>query len=109
MKMRSSRFYGNWYLFALGMVTFIFLSQMAAADPLCTNCSVNLVKWALPRSEMLMVGWMVAVVNESWMARFSIRGLFRKLPYLGRKLREQTQSQTAENSSKSNGRRSASD
>ncbi len=109
MKMKTSRFLSNWYLVALAMVTFIFLSQMAIAEPLCVNCSVNLVKWALPRAELLMGGWIVALVNESWMARIQIAGLFRKLAFVGRKSREMTPSQTDGASSQSPGARSASD
>ena len=109
MKMKTSRFLSNWYLFALALVTFIFLSQMAIANPLCTNCSINLVKWALPRAELLMGGWMVAVVNESWMARSAIVTAFRKLPYVGRKTRATTPSQTDGTSAQSTGARSASD
>lgn len=100
MKMKASRFYSNWYLVALAMVTFVFLSQMAIAEPLCTNCSVNLVKWALPRSELLMVGWIVAMVNESWMARSALFSAIRKLPNVVRRARESAPPQTAETSSK---------
>ena len=109
MKMKASRFYSNWYLVALSMVTFIFLSQMAIAEPLCTHCSVNLVKWALPRAELLMVGWMVAMVNESWMARREIAATFRKLPNAVLKARATTPSQAAGTSSTSNKAGSTSD
>lgn len=109
MKMKSSRFFGNWYLFALALITFIFLSQMAIANPLCSNCSINLVKWALPRAELLMVGWLVAVVNESWMARSQIATLFRKLPNFLRKKRQMAPSETDRGTSQSPGASSASD
>ena len=99
MKMKASRFYSNWYLIALAMATLIFLSQMAIAEPLCTHCSVNLVKWALPRSELLMLGWIVATVNESWMARHDLMAALRRLPDTVRKARASTPSQTAEPSS----------
>ena len=99
MKMKSSRFYSNWYLIGLAIATFIFLSQMAIAEPLCTGCSVNLVKWALPRSELLMFGWIVATVNESWMARFDLMAALRRLPDTVRKARASTPSQTADPSS----------
>jgi len=91
------------------MKTKIFEHDNFLAAVLCVNCSVNLVKWALPRAELLMGGWIVALVNESWMARIQIAGLFRKLPFVGRKSREMTPSQTDGASSQSPGARSASD
>lgn len=88
MKMKASRFYSNWYLVMIAAATFIFLSQMSVAEPLCVNCSVNLVKWALPRAEWLMGGWIIAIVNETWMARSMIASAYRKLPFVARKARE---------------------
>lgn len=102
MKMKASRFYSNWYLILIAMASFVFLSQMAIAEPLCTNCSVNLVKWALPRAELLMGGWLIAVVNESWMARSMIASAYRKLPFVVRRARAIAESQKAAHSSASN-------
>jgi|GEM_PF-2031395 len=96
MKMNTNRFISNWYLFAIALVTFIFLTEMAIADPLCTNCSVNLVKWALPRAELLMLGWIIAVGNESWMARSKIVKLLRHLRFTGRNSRNTPPSNAAE-------------
>ena len=74
--MKLSRILSNWYLVGMAALTFVFLGQLATATPMCTNCSVNLVAWALPRADWLMVGWLIAAVNEIWMARHKISGLF---------------------------------
>ena len=85
--MSKSRMISNYYLFIVAGITFIFLSNMAFAEPLCTNCSVNLVKWALPRAELLMGAWVIAMINETWMAKSMIFAVCRKLPFVGTEAR----------------------
>ncbi len=67
------------YLLTLGILSFWFMTEMAMADPLCANCSVNLVVWALPRAEILMVGWVIAGLGTLWTFRGSVFHAFRHL------------------------------
>ncbi len=63
----------------LGILSFWFMGMMAVAEPLCTYCSVELVKWALPRAEILTVAWMVAGIGTLWYYRQDLAGLLRYL------------------------------
>ena len=60
------------YLVMMGILTSWFLVQLAVANPLCTNCSVNLVQWAMPRAEILVLGWLVAGMGAVWLYRRDI-------------------------------------
>ena len=67
------------YLVTLGILSFWFMTEMAMANPLCSNCSVDLVVWALPRAEILMVGWVIAGMGTLWAFRGSAIHAFRHL------------------------------
>ena len=70
------------YLVTLGILSFWFMTEMAMANPLCSNCSVDLVVWALPRAEILMGGWIIAGLGALWAFRSSIIHAFRNLKLL---------------------------
>ncbi len=72
------------YLITLGILSFWFMTEMAMANPLCSNCSVNLVAWALPRAEILMVGWIIAGMGTVWSYRVNIISAFRHLNFLSK-------------------------
>lgn len=72
MKLTTPIYFWRWYVVLLFTVTGIFLTQLAMADPLCTNCSVALVKWAMPRAEALMVAWAAAGGGFIWFSRDTI-------------------------------------
>lgn len=63
------------YLFTLGALSLWFMAEIAVANPLCTHCSVTLVKWALPRAEFLMICWVVAGIGAFWLYRHSLVNL----------------------------------
>ena len=67
------------YLVTLGILSFWFMTEMAMANPLCSNCSVALVAWALPRAEILMVGWVIAGIGTLWTFQGSVIHTFRHL------------------------------
>lgn len=67
------------YLITLSILSLWFMTEMAMADPLCANCSVALVVWALPRAEILMVGWIIAGMGTLWSFRGSVFHAFRHL------------------------------
>ncbi len=67
------------YLITLGTLSFWFMIKMAVAEPLCTGCSVSLVKWALPRAEILTFAWMFAGMGALWYYRQSFTDLMRYL------------------------------
>ena len=73
------------YLIILGILSFWFMVMMAVAEPLCTHCSVNLVKWALPRAEILSFAWMVAGVGTFWYYRQSLAALLSRYFRIPRK------------------------
>ena len=55
------------YLVMMGILTAWFLTLLAIANPLCTNCSVNMVQWAMPRAELLVFGWLIAGTGAVWL------------------------------------------
>ena len=57
------------YVVTLGVLSAWFLGALAMADPKCTNCSVNLVMWAMPRAEILTGAWFIAGAGYLWIIR----------------------------------------
>jgi len=57
------------YLVMMGILTSWFLLQLAYANPLCIHCSVTLIKWSMPRAEILVFGWLVAGMGAIWLHR----------------------------------------
>lgn len=74
------------YLITLGILSFWFMIKMAVAEPLCTGCSVSLVKWALPRAEILTFAWMVASAGTLWYYRQGLSAFFMRYLWFPRKV-----------------------
>ena len=72
MKNKFFKIIPKMYLVMMGILTSWFLTQLAMADPLCTGCSVSLVKWAMPRAEILVFGWLVVGMGAVWLYRREI-------------------------------------
>jgi len=66
-------------LLMLTGLTVVFLGRLAIAEPVCTNCSIMLVKWALPRAEILTAGWLVAGGGYLWFIREILVGFARRI------------------------------
>lgn len=81
------------YLIMLGILSFWFMAMMAVAEPLCINCSINLVKWALPRAEILSFAWIVAGIGTLWHFRQSVAAFLLRSLRIPRKAVATTQNQ----------------
>jgi len=74
-----NRWAAKGYIVALGVLSTVFLVNLATAEPRCVHCSVQLVTWALPYAQWLSIGWIVAGIGFLWNSRFGILRIGRQV------------------------------
>jgi len=56
-------------LVVLSILSAWLLLELMFADPGCVQCSVVLVRWLLPRAELLTIGWIALGAGYAWILR----------------------------------------